>query len=71
MGKREKVNKLLFPDDNTGMDTMKIVIPDDLKRQFKKACVDHDANMSAVVCNLVTLWLEGKVELNVNKPDQG
>ncbi|NJL55662.1 hypothetical protein HC928_11010 [bacterium] len=43
---------------------MKIVIPEALKRRFKKACIDHDSNMSEVVCGLVEAWLEGKISLD-------
>lgn len=45
---------------------MKIVIPDALKRRFKKACVDHDSSMSDVVCSLVEAWLAGKVALDAD-----
>lgn len=45
---------------------MKIVIPEALKRRFKKACVDADSNMSEVVVALVEGWLDGRFPL----PDQ-
>jgi hypothetical protein len=45
------------------METMKIVIPEALKRRFKKACIDHDSNMSEVVCLLVESWLSGAINL--------
>ncbi|WP_445174063.1 hypothetical protein [Microcoleus sp.] len=38
--------------------TMHVVIPLDLKREFKSACVLEDVNMSQVVCELVQDWLE-------------
>lgn len=38
---------------------MKVVIPEELKRRFKKACIDYDSNMSEVVCALVEGWLAG------------
>ena len=37
--------------------TMHVVIPLDLKREFKSACVLEDVNMSQVVCELVQDWL--------------
>lgn len=43
---------------------MKIVIPESLKREFKKACVDADSNMSEIVCALVQEWLTGRIQLN-------
>jgi len=50
------------------MDTMKIVIPEALKRRFKKACIDHDSNMSEIVCSLVQAWLDGRVDLESGQP---
>jgi hypothetical protein len=38
--------------------TMHVVIPLDLKREFKSACVLEGVNMSQVVCELVQDWLE-------------
>ena len=37
---------------------MKVVIPDDLKRRFKVACVNQDKTMSDVVCALIEDWLK-------------
>jgi len=51
------------------MDTMKIVIPEALKRRFKKACVDYDSNMSEVVCALVEGWLDGRLNLEKRTTD--
>jgi ParG len=45
------------------MDTIKVVIPEDLKRSFKKACIDADTTMSDVVCELVRGWLAGRYKL--------
>jgi hypothetical protein len=42
---------------------MKVVIPNDLKRRFKMACVDQDTTMSEVVCALVQGWLDGHFSL--------
>ena len=52
-------------------DTMKTVIDEDLKRRFKKACVDHDATMSEVVSALVSGWLQGQFVLQDTKQDVG
>ncbi|MEG4807407.1 GIY-YIG nuclease family protein [Microcoleus sp. F8-D3] len=38
--------------------TMHVVIPLDLKREFKSACVLEGVNMSQIVCELVQDWLE-------------
>ena len=48
---------------------MKIVIPEALKRRFKKACVDYDSNMSEVVCALVEGWLDGRLNLENKTTD--
>jgi hypothetical protein len=44
--------------DMTKETTMHVVIPLDLKREFKSACVLEGVNMSQVVCELVQDWLE-------------
>ncbi|MFB2970803.1 hypothetical protein ACE1CD_17675 [Aerosakkonema sp. BLCC-F183] len=38
--------------------TMHVVIPADLKKEFKSVCVLKEVNMSQVVCELIQDWLE-------------
>lgn len=38
--------------------TMHVVIPSDLKREFKSTCVLEEVNMSQVVCELIQEWLK-------------
>ena len=60
MIKWENVNRLIVPCHNSGMaqTTMKIVIPEDLKRRFKSACAAQDVTMSDVAVELVEKWLK-------------
>ncbi|HEY9300750.1 MAG TPA: hypothetical protein VIQ31_31180 [Phormidium sp.] len=37
---------------------MHVVIPSDLKREFKSTCVLEEVNMSQVVCELIQEWLK-------------
>ncbi|WP_226584807.1 hypothetical protein [Microseira wollei] len=37
--------------------TMHVVIPTDLKKEFKSTCVLEGVNMSQVVCELIQDWL--------------
>ncbi|HEY9692226.1 MAG TPA: plasmid partition protein ParG [Oculatellaceae cyanobacterium] len=41
-----------------GKETMHVVIPSDLKKQFKAACVMEGVNMSDVVVELLKDWME-------------
>ena len=41
-----------------GKETMHVVIPSDLKKQFKAACVMEGVNMSDVVVELLREWME-------------
>jgi hypothetical protein len=52
--------------------TIHVVIPLDLKREFKSACVLEDANMSQIVCDLVQDWLEKRKMSPIveNKPSK-
>ncbi|MFB2976554.1 hypothetical protein [Microseira sp. BLCC-F43] len=38
--------------------TMHVVIPTDLKKEFKSCCVLEGVNMSQVVCELIEEWLD-------------
>jgi predicted glycosyl hydrolase (DUF1957 family) len=40
--------------------TIHIVIPSDLKKEFKSACVFEGVNMSEVVCELIQEWLNDR-----------
>lgn len=54
-------NAVMFLCHNQNMakeTTMHVVIPLDLKREFKSACVLEGVNMSQIVCELVQDWLE-------------
>ncbi|MGB3205453.1 MAG: plasmid partition protein ParG [Crinalium sp.] len=41
-----------------GKETMHVVLPSDLKKQFKAACVMEGVNMSDVVVELLKEWME-------------
>ncbi|GET39452.1 copy number control protein CopB [Microseira wollei NIES-4236] len=43
--------------DMTKETTMHVVIPTDLKKEFKSTCVLEGVNMSQVVCELIQDWL--------------
>ena len=47
-------------------ETMQVVISEDVKRQFKAACVIDGASMSEVVESLVTKWLEEREKTQDN-----
>lgn len=38
--------------------TMHVVIPAELKKEFKSSCVLEGVNMSQVVCELIQEWLD-------------
>jgi antitoxin component of RelBE/YafQ-DinJ toxin-antitoxin module len=44
-------------------DTMKVVIDDRLKHQFKVICTQREITMSDVVVKLVKGWIEGKYKI--------
>jgi hypothetical protein len=45
------------------MAEMKVVIPPELKRRFKLACVNQEKTMSDVVCVLIEQWLKQQSEV--------
>jgi antitoxin component of RelBE/YafQ-DinJ toxin-antitoxin module len=48
-------------------ETMNLVIEDNLKKQFKAACVLDGVNMSDVVSKLITDWLTQRESQNSSK----
>ena len=40
--------------------TIHVIIPPQLKREFKSTCVLEGVNMSEVVCDLIQKWLDDR-----------
>jgi len=61
---------LLWQDLYMSKETMQVTIDEQLKRRFKAACVMDGYNMSEIVSDLVSGWLEERDRKSVTEEKQ-